>query len=107
MKLGIESMFQILLLCVSVYCLLALIGINQYLLDARRSLDQYVDQIELSSNREKTFRKCEKDAENRGYELSALPCNEKEDEDLLLTLSYTVSFHGEKLLKGVVQAYAR
>lgn len=107
MKLGIETMYQILLLCGAVFCLVALIGVNQYILGGRMTLHNIINQVECSENRESTLESCKLAAKEQGYIITWKSIDEKHPDDYLINLTSRITYKGTCFYEGTVQGYIR
>lgn len=114
MKIGIESMIQVILLCIACMVLAQMIGVNLYILQARTSFHMFAAQIECSQNDEAVIEQCKEEALERGYRLESELIDEANGEScILLSLYYNVHFSGwgkpreDEEMEGVIQGYAR
>lgn len=105
MKLGIETLFQLLLLLAAVFCLIGVVSMNQYILDGRQTLHQSIQNIECSNNREAALQQCVEEAKAKGYQLTGQIIDEAHPERFLLTLQYEVTYQGASIYEGAVQGY--
>lgn len=114
MRIGIESMIQVILLCIVCMVLAQMIGMNLYILQARTSFHMFVDQIECSQNSENVVEQCKEEAWSQGYRLESEQIRTSDGGScILLSLYYNVKLPGwgtdgeDQEMEGVIQGYAR
>ena len=114
MRVGIETIVQTILLCISCMVLAQMIGANLYMLQARTCFHMLANQIEYSQNSESVIEQCKEEAMRQGYRLESQQISAgEEDSCILLSLYYEVKIPGltgsgeEKTSEGVIQGYAR
>ncbi|MDO5409021.1 MAG: hypothetical protein Q4F21_01035 [Lachnospiraceae bacterium] len=118
MRIGIETMVQVILLGIACIFLVQIVGSNLYILQARSCFQKLVDQIEYSRNDEEVLEQCKEEALEQGYRLESRFLEEKEGKScILLSLYYDLkvpamissekSGETKEKLEGVIQGYAR